>query len=807
MMKKHSKYAQSLIERLGPLKSFSRHPGGISLLTATAELQISIWEAGVIRVQARKLSQEWEKHSYAVVGKPCPVDWTLDESPEMLRIKTPLLAVEVLCNPVSVRFVDHDGVVLSQDDPEFGTHWQGQEVAHYRKLHEGERFVGLGEKTGGLDRRGSSYINWNTDNFAYGTEADPLYLSAPFFIGLVNERIYGLFLDNTFKTTFNFGASSDRYSWISAEAGILDYYFFHASDIPGILQSYTKLTGATPLPPKWSLGFQQCRYSYYPDKELLSVARTFREKCIPADVLYLDIHYMDEYKVFTWHPERFPDPKGLCEQLKALGFRVAVIIDPGVKVESGYAAYDSGVAGDHFATYPDGEAYQGQVWPGWSHFPDFTSESTRNWWSEQFDVLTDAGVEGFWNDMNEPAAWGQHLPNAILFDWEGEGATHKKARNVYGMQMARATREGVEALMGNKRPFVLTRAGFAGVQRYSTVWTGDNVAYDGHMLAGVRLVNSLGLTGIPFAGYDVGGFVGESSPALFAKWLCIGAFTPFFRGHTMINSRDSEPWSYGEEVEDIARNYIGLRYQLMPYLYSQFDLATRTGMPVARSLAISNPFEPNTYSSNFYNQFMFGPSILVAPSEPGRDLLKVWLPSGGWREMFTGLPYPGGQVHIVEQSLDRLPVFVKDSALIMAQSLVQHMDEMPTDLLTLHVYAGDANFELNHYEDDGETNAHAAGEFARRTILHEGANRVLTMGKVDGNFKSPFKRLRVVVHGLADAAFSVNGKKLASEISNFRWMEPVSRFDPFGGAGKVYEEVGLPFAEMPWVDAEFEIKY
>ncbi|MFM2285326.1 MAG: hypothetical protein RLZZ543_823, partial [Bacteroidota bacterium] len=496
----------------------------IRFSTSNALVRISIYDDAVIRVRIAKNDSDYSGFSYAVIREPQTVSFEVEDHTTHFVVRTSSIQLHITKSPFRISAFTSAGELLTADDTAFGTSWLGNEVTTYKQLQADERFIGLGEKTGNLDRRGKTYVNWNTDNFAYPTDGDPLYLSTPFYMGIVEGRPYGIFFDNTHKTTFNFGCSNDRFSYFQAEDGEMNYYIIYQPTVAGIIERYTWLTGRMEMPPLWSLGFQQCRYSYYPYPEVLNAARTFREKDIPADVLYLDIHYMDAYKVFTWHPTRFPDPEGLLKELKAMGFNVVVILDPGIKREQGYHAYDDGKQKDMFVKYPDGAEYNGQVWPGWSAFPDFTMEAAREWWAEKMHAITDVGVEGFWNDMNEPAAWGQHLPDLIEFDYEGEGATHKKARNVYGMQMARSTQEGGKKLLKGKRPFVLTRAGYSGIQRHAAVWTGDNVSNDDHMLAGVRLVNSMGLTGVAFAGYDVGGFAGEASPELFARWIALGAF-------------------------------------------------------------------------------------------------------------------------------------------------------------------------------------------------------------------------------------------------------------------------------------------
>ncbi|MEY3444190.1 MAG: hypothetical protein RLZZ519_2471, partial [Bacteroidota bacterium] len=678
---------------LGNLVSYSQISQGLHVIAENGWLQVEFWNPGVVRVRAGRSDEPLDDFSYALDAQATKVPVTVEYqfSSECIILRNYDVQIQILTAPVSIQFLDETGRIVNSDDPAFGISWLGQEVSVYKSLQPGERFLGLGEKTGPLDKRGRAYVNNNTDNFGYGPDSDPLYVSIPFFIGVHPQGIYGFFLNNSYKTTFNFGASSDRFAWYAADDGQMDYFYLHGGlegGVEKVLKSYAGLTGVMPLPPKWSLGFQQCRYSYYPDAEVLRIAETFREKRIPCDVLYLDIHYMDAFKVFSWHPTSFPNPKLLADQLKELGIRLVIIMDPGIKVEEGYESYDTGMAEGHFALLPDGKPYSGQVWPGWSHFPDFTAGKTRDWWGAQMKIYTDAGIEGFWNDMNEPAAWGQHLPGLIEFDMEGEGSSFKEARNVYGMQMARATREGASKLLGEKRPFTLTRAGFAGIQRYAAVWTGDNTASEDHMMAGVRLVNSLGLSGVAFAGYDIGGFVGEPSPALYARWMQLGAFCPFFRAHSMINSRDAEPWSFGEEVEDIARNFIRLRYRLMPYLYSAFE-ATQTGLPIARSLAIEWPQDPKIYQQPYDTAYLFGADILVYPVESHRQLAKIYLPAGSWYDFYDDVRYEGGREHVIELNIEKLPLFVRESAVIPMQTAVLHADATHDGTLHLHVYEGD----------------------------------------------------------------------------------------------------------------------
>ena len=735
---------------------------------------VSVYNQNIFRVRiAREFGPDL---SWAVVGKPARVNIDYSEDKNEFIISTDSLVLQVSKNPVRFTFKTKDGKIINQDDPAFGTSWIDTQVTTYKTLMEGEKFIGLGEKTGNLNRRGSAYVNWNTDNPHYDNNSDPLYATVPFYVGIHDGLNYGIFLDNSYRTRFNFGASNDRFSYFSADDGEMDYYFIFNTNVADIIKSYTWLTGRMELPPLWSLGYQQCRWSYTPDSEALNIAKTFREKKIPADVIYLDIDYMDAYKIFTWHPENFPHPEKLINELKALGFKTVVIIDPGIKVETAYQAYDEGIEKDYFIKYPDGTFWTAQVWPGWCHFPDFTDPEARQWWGEKFEGLVKLGIEGFWNDMNEIACWGQQSPSLLEFDWEGNKTTYRQAKNVYGTLMARSTFEGVKKLMNGKRPLIITRAGYAGLQRYTSIWTGDNQATDHHMMLGIRLVNSLGLSGISFTGSDVGGFGGNATPELFARWISIGAFTPFFRGHSAINTASSEPWVFGERVENIARNYIRLRYKLLPYIYTAMHESAQSGLPLNRSLAIDYTFDENIYNRKFQNQYLFGPSILVAPVESVVQITNVYLPDGDWYNFFTDEKQAGNKKLFVECPLEKLPLFVKAGSIIPMQSVVQHTGQKPSDTLVIHVYKSEkeTDFVYKYYEDDGVSYDYKEGKFYKREIIYKTSIDEIIFKEKKGEFESKFKALRLVFHGFTDIGniIKVDGKPRKIYPVGIDFLEP-----------------------------------
>lgn len=764
---------------LGDLITYENTANGISGRSTNGYFQATVYTPNIIRIQISQ-NKFFDELSYAVICPPETTEFEVSENAVSVSLKTKFLQLEIIKESTRFSFFDRKGQMLNEDCPGLGVSFMGDSKSIYKTIQKGERFLGLGEKTGNLDRKGTGYTNWNTDHFAYSAGADPLYCTIPFYIGLHNQLVYGIFLDNTYQSDFNFGASNDRFSSFTVQGGDLNYYFIHGSSVAEIITSYTHLTGRMQMPPLWGLGYQQCRYSYYPDHEVYNVAKTFREKRIPADAVVLDIHYMDNYKIFSWDSDRFPDPERMIKDLKEQGFNLVVMCDPGIKIENNYRAYQEGVEQDLFLKYPDGTYYSGQVWPGWCHFPDFTKPDTRNWWGDKLKKYTQQGVKGYWNDMNEIATWGQKLPELIEFDFEGEGGSTKRGRNVYGLMMCKSTFEGVRRHLGDERPFNLTRAAYSGVQRYAAVWTGDNLSTDEHMLLGVRMVNSLGISGVAYAGYDIGGFVGEPSKALFARWISIGAFSPFFRGHTMVNSRDSEPWSFGEEVEDISRNYINLRYQLIPYLYSVFYEACISGIPVARTLAIDYSFDDEIYHLSYQNQYLFGPNILVAPVESYKEMTKVYLPEGQWYN-FHSEELHSGQSHVyVDAPLTHLPLFIKAGSVIPMQSVVQSTQETPEPLLHLHVYGG-GDSEFLYYEDDGSSYQYQNGLSYRRSMIFNHQESTLILTEVEGSWPGKFTEIKIYFHGFTGIdSVRLSGKEHRLQEEELVFLPAISNFDPLG---------------------------
>jgi alpha-glucosidase len=708
-----------------------RQDGSTVVLTSTNRpLNLQFFEGGVIRVQIG----ETEPTCPLQLKTPRTQKVKVADKGSELVIDFDSGQVRLSKKPLRMTVLRPDGSIVTADDPAFGHGWNGNEVRCWKVLDQGHRFFGLGEKSGDVNKRGGFYTNWNSDIPAYRNDTDPLYCGIPFFSGSLENKAFGIFFANSYRSTFNLGAGNKRLYSFGAEDGGLTYYIFCGPTMKDVIAQYSDLTGRMSLPPKWALGYQQCRWSYYPEYEVRDVAKQFRQRKIPADVLYFDIHYMDEYKVFTWHPQRFPRPKALLDDLKQAGFKVVTIIDPGVKVEQGYAAYEEGIADNHFLKYLDGELYQGQVWPGWCHFPDFRKPATRAWWGSQNAVLRATGVDGFWNDMNEPALWGKEMPYVV----EGIKSLH----NVFALLMAQATYEGLLASVPNRRPFIVTRAGWAGIQRYAAVWTGDNSASYDDLALSIRTNLGLGLSGVPFVGCDVGGFIGRPDPELYVRWMQAASLSPFMRSHTVHDSPDQEPWSFGEETERRCRESIEFRYRLMPYLYSELYASQQTGVPMYRPVWLEFPEDEEAYNPAYQHQFLLGSHLLAAPViRDGQRFQKVYLPKGRWVEVESGRAHEGGQAVLVEASLDTLPLFYREGAIIPSREVQQYVDESPLQELTVDIVPGKGHYQV--VLDDGVT-VIGDREFLE---FHQATPGRLQVKIGSGPRSQELKKLRLLLHG------------------------------------------------------------
>jgi alpha-glucosidase len=700
--------AHSPFQSIGAIKTFRRRDDSFEFRCEHGRVRITVLSGRTVRVRATQASAFGPDFSYAIAKTRWPKLKTTVRTGKAITIQTKKLVVTVHKSQLRIEFATSDGCVLNADDTAHGMGWDGPKCRSYRTLEVEEKFFGCGEKTSPLNKRGSKTTFWNTDdpNHTYATEA--LYVSIPFLISTRPGAHYGIFWDNTHRSHFNLGqVEKENHYILESEAGEIDYYFFMGDSVPEVVHAYTELTGRMWMPPRWALGFQQCRWSYMSANEIMDVAKNFRKRKIPCDVIYCDIDYMDGYRVFTWNPKTFPKPREMIQNLRKMGFRVVAIIDPGVKNDDRYVVCRDGKEKGMFVKNPNGSWFTGNVWPGECVFPDFTSARVRQWWKPWHKKLLDMGVAGIWNDMNEPAVWnhpGGTMPIDIPHEYEGQWTTHQRAHNVYGFNMARACYEALRTLRPNDRPFVITRAAYAGIQRYSMVWTGDNQSLWEQLSVSIPECLNLSLSGVPFCGPDVGGFTRDCTGELLARWTQAGAFFPFFRNHSAIGTRRQEPWAFGREVEDICRRYISLRYQLLPYFYNLFHEAAQDGTPVIRPLFWEFPDDPNGYAVD--DQFLLGPSLLVAPvMQPGACERAVYLPPGQWYDYWTKQVFKGEQYVGANAPLEMLPLYVRAGSIIPMTEPIEYVDQKRPSEIILDVYPGNKTTGYL-YEDDGESFDH-----------------------------------------------------------------------------------------------------
>jgi alpha-glucosidase len=742
-------------------------------------LEITAPRADIVRIRAGHPALP-EDASWAVApavrARRTPID--VAETADTVTLTTPALTVTLDRRRLAVTIADRAGHVLLADAPGEALAFAGGGFRARKAMPQDAHYFGLGDKTGPLDRRGGAFTMWNTDSFGFGPATDPIYKSVPFVIGLEDDGTsFGLFLDNTWRSSFDFG-KAERAAWsFGAEGGPLDYYVMAGSGPKDIVQDYAYLTGTPPLTPLWALGFQQSHWSYMTQGEAQGIADRLRRDRIPADVLWLDIDYQDRNRPFTVDRKAFPDLPGLVKSLAAQDLHLVTITDlhiaraPG----EGYKAYDSGTAADIFVRKPDGQAYVGPVWPGPAVFPDFSRPKARAWWGEQFRPLVGMGVSGFWNDMNEPAVFEtptKTMPLDVRHRIEEPGfaprtAAHAEMHNVYGMLNTRATYEGVLALAPDRRPFVMTRASYAGGQRYAATWTGDNVSNWAHLNLSTTQLVSLGLSGFAYAGDDIGGFAGDApSPELLTRWIEVGAFNPIFRDHYQKDKPAQEVWVHGPAHEAIRRRYIEERYRLMPYLYALADENSRTGLPLMRPVFLDYPavVGKGDHLGGTEQQFMLGPDLLVAPPPTPESPAGYVnpLPGPGWYDYWTGRRIAAATTPETP-ALDRLPVFVRPGAIIPRQPLVQATGQVPRGDLELAVYPG-ANCRGTLYFDDGVSFAYRRGVFLRQGVTCDAAH--LTFGAREGNWRPWWRGIAVSVHGWTGAAprVSVDGRTVPATI-------------------------------------------
>lgn len=723
----------------------ARQEGSTVFITfENGELEVCAYTDFIIRVFSDCSGVRPE--SFAIEGnKKNDICVMMEEEEDVVTISTKELIVKI-GDGAKTDFYDKDGNALCMDYRgerkaeerlsdqmrqlmEQEGHTVGESGADHRiqvlkKMDPGDCFYGLGDKTGFINKRGYEYVSWNTD------DPDPhvdsyksLYKSIPFFITLKKDAVFGIFFDNTYRTYFNFGKESDDYYFFAADEGNLNYYFIGGNSMRDVVKGYAYLTGTAPLPQLWTLGYHQSRWGYCCEADVRRIAENMKKHGLPCDAVHLDIDYMRGYRVFTVDQEKFPDLKGMAEDLHKAGMRLVTIIDPGVKKDAGYAVYDEGVEREYFAKTPEGEIYENVVWPGAAVYPDFGRKEVRKWWGENHRYLVESGVDGIWNDMNEPASFHGELPEDVVFYAEARKTCHSEIHNVYGHNMARATYAGLKELTG-KRPFVITRACYSGSQKYAMAWTGDNQSLWAHLQMAIPQICNLGLSGMPYVGTDIGGFGADTTKELLCRWIELGSLSPFCRNHCSFANRVQEPWTFDEETLDIYRKFLRLRYALLPYLYDLFRQEEESGLPLMRPMVLQYEKDPETRNMN--GQFMVGESLLAAPVvEQGATRKMVYLPEGGWYDYWSGEKLEGGRYVIRRAALDECPLFVKAGSIIPCYPEMDHVSGEKDRELIFKVYPGEG--EYFHYQDNGEDFAYREGEYNLYHVVWKDGRTAVTL--------------------------------------------------------------------------------
>ncbi|MGU8849565.1 glycoside hydrolase family 31 protein [Clostridium perfringens] len=695
-------------------KNYEINHNNIDIYFSNMKITLTMFENDIVKVF---IGDKYEESisTNGVVDDLGKGEFIVEEDSNFVIVKGTKVLTFVDKNTTEISFRDLEGNIINED---FQPSFKDEEGNVYiSKVNDCLAYYGLGEKGGDLNKKGCYTENFNTDDPETDDDSITYYKTIPFYVALKEEATYGIFFDNSFRSYFDMGKEMGDRIFFGAIGGQIQYYFIPGENIKEVVKNYTALTGRMEMPPLWSLGYQQCRFSYFSQEEVRELVKTFEEKDIPLDVVYLDIDYMDGFRVMTFKTPNFDDAAGLIGDLKEKGIRTITIIDPGVKVDEEYPVFKRGKEGNHFTKKLDGEMFIGAVWPGNSAFPDFSNKDCREWWkSELKKFISEHGMDGIWNDMNEPCVFNNDhktMLETCLHNSDNGVIEHKEFHNRYGFEMSRCSKEAQEELHPNERGFSMTRATYAGGQRYSSVWTGDNMSLWSQMRMSISMNANLGISGFSFVGNDVSGFGLDSSEELFIRWMEMGPFIPIFRNHSNMYTRRQEPWAFGPRAEKIAKKSIELRYELLPYIYDLYYISHKEGLPIFRPMIME--YEKDMNLLNMREQFMLGENMLVAPVlYEGERSKTVYLPKGSWFNYFTMEKLQGGKWYKLPCELDEILVFVKEGAIIPTYNKkFRNVKERPKNIL-LKVFG--ENAKGFHYNDDGHSMEYLEGKYTYMDI-------------------------------------------------------------------------------------------
>ncbi len=742
-------------------------------------LRIYILDDNILRIRYCTETVFEEDFSYAIDPNftPDQKKYSVQETADLIIINTDSLSCRISKNHLYLSIYNLDGKLICEDEK--GFHWEeyekhgGNIVQLSKTVQEGESYFGLGDKPVEPNLRGKRFINWGTDEYGYTTETDPLYKNINFYYGFHHNMAYGIFLDNSFKSFFDFASERKNVTSFWSDGGEMNYYFIYGPKLIDVAQRYTRITGTAEMPPLWALGYQQCKWSYYPESQVREIAQKLRNLKIPCDAIYLDIDYMDGFRCFTWDSERFPDPKNMVDDLLEDGFKTMVIIDPGIKIDREYSVFKEAFEKGYFCRRADGPYVKGKVWPGECYFPDFTNPEVRSWWASLFqDLIENIGIAGVWNDMNEPALFdvpSKTFPDDVRLDHDGHPCSHRKGHNIYGMQMTRATYEGVKRYLHGKRPLIITRSGYNGLQRYTSVWTGDNLSSWDHLKIAHYQTQRLNISGISFCGSDIGGFIGQPSGELYVRWMQMAIFHPFMRTHSSGDHGEQEPWSFGEKYLNHVRKFINIRYKILPYIYTVFYQYHKFGTPMIRPTEFVHHEKAAQLVSRKVECYL-GDNLLYAPIMQSGALGRiVHLPEGNWYDYYDHKLYEGDTEHYIEAELDKIPFFIKAGSVFPEFPLMQYVGEKQLENLHLKLFVEDGEHVSYLYTDDFEGQEYKSGEsrYSKFTMI-KNEDSIELIQDFDSNYKPHFNSYHIELIGIdaISESLSIQFEDGRKELSN-----------------------------------------
>lgn len=657
--------------------------------------------------------------------------------------------------PFNTETVLVEGTEIMEEPLEFLSINKNESIVLSYNLDKEDIVFGLGENQRGINKRGGIYESFCTDDPFHTEDKKSLY-GAHNFLVVDGKEAFGVFVDFPGKVIFDVGYSSKNKLSIIIENINLDLYIIKGNSIKEIVKNFLNLIGDSYVPPKWAFGYQQSRWSYKDKNEINEVANNFIENKIPCDAIYLDIDYMERFKDFTIDNNAFPNFKKFTQDMKKKGFRLIPIIDAGIKIEDGYGIYEEGIKNNYFCKDENDEPFLVAVWPGKCHFPDFLNKDVRDWFGLKYKILTDLGIEGFWNDMNEPAIFytDRGLKEAIDFAKESEGknidinsyfelqdkfkgmsnnlldyksfyhnidgnkVNHYQVHNLFGYNMTRSASEGLKKINKNKRYLLFSRSSYIGMHRYSGIWTGDNCSWWQHILLNIKMMPSLNMCGFLYIGGDTGGFGSNSNAELIIRWTQFSIFTPLFRNHSARGTRKQEPFAFDRDTTEIMRNTIELRYALIPYIYSEYMKA------VINKEVYFSPimFEyDDEMSRRVEDQLLVGKSLMVAPIyEENAKGRYVYLPED--MLLWKAKNYKEKNYEIVSKGhsyididIDEVPIFIRKNKMLVIGNSAQNVHSIDNRQLTVIAFV-ENTAHYKYYDDDGITYDYKKGKYLELDI-------------------------------------------------------------------------------------------